>query len=131
MGKETIEIEGWKGKDEISIVEVADYYEVVEHRKDKLSGEVGRAVHKIPKANVEKILVLIVEHCPSVAIGTTYRKLIPSIIETYHLPIEIEEFNGGKNRSKYYFPLYYYPLKILEKQGFIRYGGRGKIVRLR
>lgn len=47
---------------------------------------------------------------------TKYRKLIPSIIMTYHLPIEIEEFNGGKNRAKYYFPLYYYPIKILEKK---------------
>jgi len=36
-----------------------------------------------------------------------------------------------KNRTDVYFPLYYYPVKILEALKIIKYGGRGKITRLK
>ena len=39
--------------------------------------------------------------------------------------------NGGSNRTKAFFPLYYYPIKVLEYQQYIKYGGRGTITRLR
>lgn len=128
---EIINLKGWKGKDSINISESEEYYEVHEHRKDKLSGEIAKSVHKIPKKNVENLFTLIKEHCSSIGFSVTYRQLVPSIIEFYHFPIEIEEFNGGRNRAKYYFPFYYYCAKILESKGFIRYGGRGKLLRLR
>ena len=36
-------------------------------------------------------------------------------------------FNGGLNRTKYYFPLYYYPLLVLEQERIIERKGRGKL----
>ena len=125
-----VELEGWKGMDDLIIEKFGAVWHVVEHRKDKLTGEVGTAIHKIPEQNVGIMWDIIQNKC-NIGEGTTYRKIVPSIIETYHFPIEIEEFNGGRNRAKYYFPFYYYCLKILESLKFIRYGGRGKIVRLK
>jgi hypothetical protein len=42
----------------------------------------------------------------------------------------MDAFNGGKFRSRYYFPILYYPLKVLEYFGYIIYWGRGGITRL-
>jgi IS1 family transposase len=56
----------------------------------------------------------------------TYREIAQNIILKYRLQIDIESFNGGKNRSKYMFPLYYYPIKILEYLNIIKYKA-GKI----
>jgi len=123
--------QGWKGVDELTFENIGEKWTITEHRKDKLTGEVANAVHTIEEEHVTKLWLLIKSLCPTVGTATNYRKLVPCIIETYHLPIEIEEFNGGKNRAKYYFPLYYYCMKILEHLEKVRYGGRGKTVRLR
>ncbi len=125
----SVEIEGWKSKDQLEIEKIGAGWVLTEHRKDKLSGEIATNIHKIPEDNVGMIWNIIIK-LTQIGKGITYRKLVPSLIENYHFPIEIEEFNGGRNRAKYYFPFYYYPLKILEHLKFIRYGGRGKIVRL-
>lgn len=125
-----ISVEGWKGGDELIIEKIGTKWHITEHRQDKLSGEVATISHKIPEENVEKLWVIIKNICDSIGKSTTYRKLVPSVIETYHFPIELEEFNGGKNRNSFYFPYYYYCIKVLEHLNFIRYGGRGKILRL-
>jgi len=125
-----IELEGWKGKDELQIGRVGQDWVIEEHRKDKLTDEIATVTYTIPEVRVIKIWDIICEKCKITGSSTNYRELVPSILETYHFPIEIEEFNGGKNRAKYYFKYYYYPIKILEHLGMIRYGGRGKIVRL-
>lgn len=125
-----VQTEGWKGKDMLEINKIGTDWLIEEHRKDKLTSEVANVVHKIPEENVMTLWSIILSKCNSVGIGTAYRQVVPSVIETYHLPIELEEFNGGRNRSKYYFKLLYYPLKILEHLKYIRYGSRGKIVRL-
>ena len=64
---------------------------------------------------------------------TKYRKLVPAIIKYYDFKeVDVDSFNGGKNRSKYLFPYYYYPLKILERSyKAIDYGGSGIIERIR
>lgn len=122
--------EGWKSKDELVFERIGETWIITEHRKDKKSDEIGTIVHKIPEENVIKLWDLIKKLCPSIGTSTTYRKIALSLIETYHLPLDIEEFNGGRNRSASYFPYYYYPTKILEYLGEINYGGRGKITRL-
>ena len=53
-----------------------------------------------------------------------------ALIDRFKIDIDLESFNGGKNRARYYFPLYYYPVKILEKMKYVEYGGRGKITRI-
>lgn len=127
----TVEIEGWKSKDSIEIQKINEEWHVTEHRKDKLTNEIATNIHRIPEQNVAITWQLITDLCKSIGQGITYRKIVPSLIEKYHFSIEIEEFNGGRNRAKYYFPFYYYPVKILEHLKWIRYGGRGKIVRIK
>ena len=34
--------------------------------------------------------------------------------------VTVESFNGGKNRALYYFPYYYYPMKVLHYIGYIK-----------
>ena len=124
-----IDIEGWKGKDRPSITKVGTDWEIVEHRKDKSSGEIGKIKHTVSE---EKVLILwkMIQNEAEVNQSVVSRRLWHDIILKYNLSIEIEEFNGGKNRSSIYFPLFYYPIKVLEEKGLIRYGGRGKITRL-
>ena len=128
-----IELDGWKGKDNIHISQEVDndmsVWFVREHRKDKESGEIGKNVHKILNNDVMFIRKLIQERTEG-GRKTKYRELVLDLITSKHLPISLEEFNGGRNRAKFYFPLYYYPLKILEHLKEIRYGGRGTVVRL-
>lgn len=126
-----VDMKGWKSKDKIIIEQIGTDWQISEHRKDKLSGEVAILVHTIPERNVSFLWELIKKHCKNPGSSITYRQLVPSLIELGHFPIELEEFNGGKNRSKYYFKFYYYPIKILEFTKFIRYGSRGKILRLK
>ena len=126
----TINIDGWKGKDKLIINKIGTEWHIVEHRKDKLTGEVGVCKTIVSELNVANLWEII-KYTVKVKEKTRYRKIVPSIILKYNLPIELEEFNGGKNRAKYYFPMYYYPIKILEKLGFVRYGGRGIILRLK
>lgn len=126
-----IEIEGWKGRDELMIEKVGTEWIIVEHRKDKETGEIANVQTIIPELNVANLWILIKLHCKTIGAKTNYRKLVPSILEKYHIPISVDEFNGGTNRASYYFPLYYYCCKILEHLKFIKYGGRGSIVRLK
>jgi len=115
-------IEGWKGKDSISIDKRFDNDFVIEtHNKDKETNEVTTSKHNIPKENVNNMLTFI-----------SYWKVGES-----HKCYEFAEMLGctdwkevWKERMTIYFPLYYYPLKILEKLGIIKYSGRGKITRI-
>lgn len=126
----SIDIIGWKGKDEIQIYkDFEDDFRIIEHRKDK-EGEVENIYKEIPKENVNYIknllgrILLKGDSVPYVAIVRT-------IIEEKDLQINVDSFNGGKNRAKYYFPLYYYPVKCLEALGFVKYSSRGTITRLK
>lgn len=128
-----VEIDGWKGKDDIEIFRVGNVWTVVEHRKEKGTGEVTEAKKTVAHVNVQTIWKLIKELCPVVHDKTRYRELVPKIIEHYNFTdVDVDSFNGGKNRSKYLFPYYYYPLKVLEKHyKVIEYGGSGIIERLK
>lgn len=52
------------------------------------------------------------------------------IINDKNLNITVDEFNGGKYRSKYYFPLYYYPLKVLDHLEVVNYDKNGYVTLL-
>ena len=51
------------------------------------------------------------------------KKLWRSLIDNYGWDVDINAFNGGKYRRLYYFPYFYYPVKILEDAGLISYHG--------
>lgn len=58
---------------------------------------------------------------------TTSKFVALQVINELRLPVNPEEIWGGKNRARYLFPLIYYPLKYLEKEGRINFTGRGDI----
>lgn len=126
-----VDVKGWQGKDKLSITKMDTDWHITEHRKDKESGEVAQQTHIIPEINVANIWEIIKGRAKIVGEKTRYREVVADIILKKHLPISIDEFNGGFNRSKYLFLLYYYPIKVLEAKGFVRYGGRGTIVRIK
>jgi len=125
-----VSIDGWKGKDSLRIEKIGQDWKIFEHRQDKETGEIAKTFHIIPELNVSNLYEIIKLHCENIGDRTNYRKIVPSIIEHYHFPISIEEFNGGRNR-RIYFLFYYFDIKILENLKFIKYGGRGNIVRLK
>jgi len=122
---------GWKGISGIKVTELKDEWHVVEYRKTKHEGKKYSNMHYIPKSNVKDVYKIINMLTDSDNRDTGYRQVAQSLITKHNLDIDIEAFNGGCNRSKYLFPLYYYPIKILEKKGYIKYSGRGKITRLK
>lgn len=130
MGDEDlVESEGWKGKSETETIEEVDCWILREWRKHKHTGEHYFEEHKVPKKNVE-ILQNIIEQCrPREEYGAYFlwRKLIQEYklaqIEGMEEETILQFFNGSKFRTKYYFPLYYRPMKILEDLGVIWYGG--------
>lgn len=62
---------------------------------------------------------------------TTSKYLALKVIQELNLPVNPEEIWGGKNRAKYLFPLVYYPIKYLEKEGLVNFTRRGDILRVR
>jgi len=122
---------GWKGKDKLEIYKEGTNWILKEHRKDKESGEIAINPHIVPELNVVNVWNAITNRCLTIGEKTSSRKIAIDLITQKNIPVGLDEFWGGKNRSKYLFPLLYYPLKVLENQHFIKYGGRGQIVRIR
>jgi len=137
MADEIIEITGWKGRGDLYIGERKDNYILRETRKSKETGEAYTDEHIIPKENVRTLLKIIKDNC-DLQVEYKYKYLVRKVLEHYKFheeekcPIDIfmEAFNGGRNRSLYYFPYYYFPVKILEAIGKIAFFGRGGIMLL-
>lgn len=120
-------VEGWKGKDEIDFdLHLDGDVTLIEHRKNKETGEVIETRHEVKHEHIQFLWDLIKTLPKDIEFKSPYfwRK----IIDTKGLGIDINAFNGGKNRALYYFPLFYHPIKILEAGGLIHYGGRGTIM---
>ena len=126
-----IDVEGWKGSDKLIFEQINQVWKVTEHRKDKESGMVSLNTHIIPELNVASVWECILNRCKTIGEKTKSREIAIDLITSKNIAVGLDEFWGGKNRSKYLFPLLYYPLKILENKGFIKYGGRGNIIRLK
>ncbi len=128
MENKSVDIYGWKGKDEIEVIANLEGYIVREHRKNKETGEVDTKEIKVSMENYNFMLGIIKELEFNYQVGYVY--IIRKIIARKDLNVSIDAFNGGKNRAKFYFPLYYYPIKVLEAQKKIAYFGRGGVMRL-
>lgn len=126
-----INVYGWKGKDKLEIYKEGTNWILKEHRKDKDSGEIALISHIVPELNVVNVWNAIRIRCVEIGEKTNSRKIAIDLITQKNIPLGLDEFWGGKNRAQYLFPLLYYPLKILEEKGFIKYGGRGQIIRLK
>ena len=119
----TVEIkDGWKGKDRPEIYKTFENdFEIIMHQKDK-DGEVKKIDKEITKENVNRLWQFIQDW----EIGETRK--------CYDFAEVLGENSWRevwKKRTDVYFPLYYYPLKVLEALNLIKYGGSGKITRLK
>jgi|TARA_R100001530_G_scaffold62534_1_gene44998 hypothetical protein len=123
------EVYGWKGKGSLDIVKCNDGERVliIEHRKDKHTGEITKTTTEVDLQNVLNLWQILQKNCE---VGETYgyRFLIDKLKKFYGFTVDVEAWNGGRNRSKYYFPYHYYPLKVLESEGLIKYFGRGGVM---
>ena len=125
-----VHLQGWKGESGLTINQREDYYYIIEYRKPGPDEPPEEVVHIIPKENVSTLWDLFKENL-SFGIIYSYRDIIRLIMNHYNLSFDINAFNGGENRAKWYFPHYYYPCKILSHYGLINYFGRGRIQRIR
>jgi hypothetical protein len=98
---------GWKGKGSLSIEELDDDYLIIEHRKNKNNGDIYKAGHRVSKTNVE-IVKNLIDVLTTKNKKTKYRDIVQGLISIHKLDVSLEAFNGGRNRSKYMFPLYNY-----------------------
>ena len=123
-------LEGWKGIDNLEMFLGFDADFIIKsHQKNKETGEVTTQTHQITRLAVNTVLSLIKQEEIGKMVG--YRDFVPKIMKKYDLKISLNSFNGGKNRTRYYFPKYYYPIKILEALNLIKYSGRGDITRIK
>ena len=118
------ELDKWKGKDKLKIELDKSEWFITEHRKDKHSGVIKKTVHIIPNKNVTVVKRIISKICRKKEDTTNYKEIVEELMDHYDLHFDLSAFNGGLNRNRHYFPKYYYPMKILEKIGYIRYGKR-------
>lgn len=113
--------------------EVNDYKTYLERDGDiwriyRYSETMGKKcdIHTISNENVQDLFKIL----SFLAIGHnkafTYKQIINGIIIQNKLDIGPDEINGGKNRGKYYFPLYYYPMKVLEHLGYVKRLSKGE-----
>lgn len=135
MSVEKVEVQGWKGKDQVELSQVPKGYLLICHRKSKETGEIIEEEHLVLKPRVDALREII-SHC-ALNVEYKYKWLIRKIIEKYGIhalegkTVEdmVECFNGGKYRAKWYFPFYYYPLKCLEAKEEVSYFGRGGFIK--
>jgi hypothetical protein len=116
-------IDGWKGEGTIEIYELYkgfnQDFRIVEHIKDKETGEVEEVFKEIKKEDVNAMLLII----GGLDIGREYK--------CYYIANKMGWIWKDLWRErKIYFQTYYYPIKILEALKVINYGGRGTITRL-
>jgi len=58
----------------------------------------------------------------------SYYDVVKQIILTRKLDVDVNEFNGGKNRALYMFPYYYNPLQVLKFLGIVGDAGKNNII---
>jgi hypothetical protein len=125
-----IELDAWKGKSGVEITHGNDDYLLVSYRKNKESGEITRYENRVPVSIVDNMRGIIRRAIPINGV-LSYRGVVEAIKKDFNLAIPTDAWNGGSNRAKYYFPLYYWPIKVLEHEGYVSYNSRGSVKRLR
>lgn len=124
-----IELKNWKGQGELYLGKTyEDDFIITEFIKNKDNGIVEEKERIIKHEDVNHLSKLLSQ----VEIGQklNYKQIVRMIINSRSLPVTLDAFNGGKNRADFYFPYYYFPLKVLEERGVITYHGRGGVTRL-
>lgn len=131
--KTVVETEGWKKAGTFEVEKKdRETFLLREYRQTK-EGGLDIIENDVPYDNVWNLFTILQNNCePGREYSYTY--VVKKLIEFYGTPegftpeTFIACFNGGRYRKSHYFPTYYYPLKVLERQGWITYYGRGGIM---
>lgn len=115
----------WKGKDNVQFEYRAHdaTWVVITHQKDKDTMEVELREYEVPHKAVETLYSVLKELGADKA-PVPAQTIWELLIIAYNLHMSVNEFNGGSNRGKAYFPLYYYPAKVLEHLGYVLFGSK-------
>lgn len=123
------ECEAIKKKDNSTMAPVFSYDKniitIITRKKDKNGKYTVRDTHSCKKENVEALKHILYAITSTEIKETTYREVIRILIKQNDLHVGLDSFNGGRNRAKYYFPLYMRPLKVLEHEGIVKIKHRG------
>lgn len=120
-----IVMDPWKGKDQVKFEYRANdaTWVVLTHQKVKETGEVELREYEVPHRAVET-LYEVLKQLGADKSPVPAQTIWELLIVAYNLQMTVNEFNGGSNRGKAYFPSYYYPAKILEHLGYIMFGSK-------
>jgi hypothetical protein len=115
-------IEGKGTKDQSSVImdfeymAATDMWRVIRHVH---TGERHRkGTNLVPNEDVSKLSDVIESMCKRRK-GVRAREVWAAIIKDRQLNISEEEFSGNVCKGSHYYPMYYWPLKILEHKGII------------
>lgn len=114
-------IGGWKGKDTLSIYGFKEDFILLEHRKDKDTGEIITIRHPIARENVNRLFFWIRQ----------WKPLETKNCYEFAPHLGYSDWKALWKERKEYFDKYYYPIKILESLKIIKYFGRGDIMRIK
>jgi hypothetical protein len=131
----------WKGKDQPTISKIGDIWVWTEHRNmDKHGSDIKEINKTIPHLRVVELFDILINltseerkndprKYKKEPVKLKSRAVWARLMERHNLSdVEIDAFNGGKNRAKYYFPLFYYPMKILEHLKKVEYKASGQVI---
>jgi hypothetical protein len=124
-----------QGNRSILVTQVKDGYRIQIYRINSNTHKKYTHTVTIPRENVKFIRGLFsrLKSGESISYENIVRKIVKhykiSIKEMLPAPVVVSLFNGGVFRRKYYFPMYYYPIKILEADGFLKFK-RNKIIKV-
>lgn len=119
-----------EARKDLDVIEHPDCYTLIQYKRNKYTKEETKEVHIVNKEAVKVMAFIIKQVDVGYVVG--YQWLVRKLMQHYDLEdMDINSWNGGKNRSKIYFPKHYYPLKVLEAWNQIAYFGNGSVMRLR
>ena len=115
-------IEGWKGIDNIELFRgFENDFVIKSHTKNKETGEVTTQTHQIKVERVNTLFFWIKQW----KLGETHK------CYDFAEKLGYKDWKELWKERKQYFELYYFPIKCLEVMGFIKYGGRGEVTRVK
>lgn len=115
-------VEGWKGTDRIEVIKgFENDFIIKSHIKDKETGEVTSTTHQIRAEVVNKLFFWIKQW----KVQETHK------CYDFALYLGYSDWKELWKERKDYFEVYYYPIKVLEALGMIKYSGRGEVTKLK
>lgn len=115
-------VEGYKGIDNIEVFKGFESdFVIISHTKDKETGKVSTNTHSVEKSRVNRLFFWIKKW----EVGETHK------CYEFAEKLGFKDWKELWKERQKYFDLYYYPIKVLEALGIIRYSGRGEVTRLK